>query len=636
MRRHGKRSCRVDDQPPAEVPAGQRIGAAQFGRRPVEDDAPAPFARSRPHVDHAVRSQHHLRVMLDDHQRIAGVTQPVHHLHYPVHVARMKPDRWLVQHEQRIDQRRTERRGQVDPLHLATRQRAALAVEGEVAEADIDQERQTGAQLVEQHLDRFVERGRQLDLVEETLHPVDRQQHQVVQRQAGQGGELGIAPVRSHRPVAPVAATAAERIVRFVPAARAPQQRIGLQPGAGALRARRVRAIARQEHAYVHLVRLALQPFEEALGAIPDPWPALVPALPSIAAFDHPALLRLGQFAERHIEWNSVLRCALFEVALAFDERFRLERLDRTLRQRLSLVRDDEAIVDADHTPETPAGVTGAERRIERKRARMRRLVVDVALGAVQIGAVAPRGPGLGPGRAGRVGRRVDVDVHASAAESQGALDGIDAAGAVRGVPTEAVGHNVQDPAVAAWPLSMYPRVALRLESRADLAFAEVLRHPDGKREDEAGIQIPCPVLQAGEDRRRRVAPDRTCADAAEQPCAPREQQLQVIVQLGHRADRAARCPHRIGLVDRDRGRHAFDSVHRRPVHAVQELARVRRERLHVAALALGVQRIEYERTLAGARHAGHYDQFTRRDVDIEVAKIVLPRAANADRALGL
>jgi hypothetical protein len=73
----------------------------------------------------------------------------------------------------------------------------------------------------------------------------------------------------------------------------------------------------------------------------------------------------------------------------------------------------------------------------------------------------------------------------------------------------------------------------------------------------------------------RRVVPHRQRGLAVEQLRGAREQQLQVVVQLGHRADRRARGAHRVGLVDGDGRRHAVHAVHRRAVHAVEELPRV-------------------------------------------------------------
>src|SRR6185369_13800581 len=107
--------------------------------------------------------------------------------------------------------------------------------------------------------------------------------------------------------------------------------------------------------------------------------------------------------------------------------------------------------------------------------------------------------------------------------------------------------------------------------------------------------------------------------------------QLQVIVELRHRADRRARSPHRIGLVDGDRRRNAIDALDLRAVHAIEKLPRVRRERLDVTALPFRINRVEHERGLARARHAGDDDQLVRRQLEIEVLEIVLACAADDD-----
>jgi hypothetical protein len=86
---------------------------------------------------------------------------------------------------------------------------------------------------------------------------------------------------------------------------------------------------------------------------------------------------------------------------------------------------------------------------------------------------------------------------------------------------------------------------------------------------------------------------------------------------------------------DRDRGRNAFDRVHLRLVHAVEELPRVGRERLDVAPLPLRVERVEHQRGLARARDAGHDDELGERQLEREVLEVVLARAADDDRAVG-
>src|SRR5690606_33208797 len=94
-----------------------------------------------------------------------------------------------------------------------------------------------------------------------------------------------------------------------------------------------------------------------------------------------------------------------------------------------------------------------------------------------------------------------------------------------------------------------------------------------------------------------------------------------------------ARAAHGVRLVDRDRGWDALDALHLWLVHAVEELARVWRESLDVATLALGIQRVEHERGLAGAGNACHDDELAERDLEVEVLQIVLARAVDGDDA---
>ena len=75
-----------------------------------------------------------------------------------------------------------------------------------------------------------------------------------------------------------------------------------------------------------------------------------------------------------------------------------------------------------------------------------------------------------------------------------------------------------------------------------------------------------------------------------------RPQQTHVIVNLGDRADRRARVLRGGFLVDRDGGRQAVDVVHVRLVHLPQKLPRIAGKRLNIAALTLGIDRVERQR----------------------------------------
>ena len=106
-------------------------------------------------------------------------------------------------------------------------------------------------------------------------------------------------------------------------------------------------------------------------------------------------------------------------------------------------------------------------------------------------------------------------------------------------------------------------------------------------------------------------------------------EQAQVVVDLGDGADGGARAAAGGFLLDGDGRAEAFDGVHVGALDLVEELARVGRERLDVAALALGVDGVEGQRALARAGETGDHRQRIARNADVDVAQIVLARAAH-------
>ena len=114
-----------------------------------------------------------------------------------------------------------------------------------------------------------------------------------------------------------------------------------------------------------------------------------------------------------------------------------------------------------------------------------------------------------------------------------------------------------------------------------------------------------------------------------------REQESQVVVDLGDRADRRPRVLARALLVDGDRRREPVDLVDVRLLHLAQELAGIRGEALHVAALALGVDGVEGEAGLAAPGQPGDHDQAVTRERDADILEVVLARAAHDDSILG-
>ncbi|MBV6422853.1 MAG: hypothetical protein NAOJABEB_00639 [Steroidobacteraceae bacterium] len=570
------------------------------------------LAGARAEVEQAVGLEHDLRIVLDDHERVAGIPQPVHHLDHAPHVARVQPDRRLVEHEQRVDERGAERGGQIDALDLAARERARLAVEREVAEPHVDEVGEARADLAEELRGRDSERLGQGECVEEPARALERQQREVVDAQARQRRELRCAPRHAARQEA---RPRAECRVGERAAAESRQERRPLQPRTPAGLARRVGAILREHHAHVHAVGAALEPFEEALRPVPHF------LAPRALTLDHPLAVGDREVLPGRVERNAAQLRVLLEILLAFAVRGGLKRLDGAAAQRFRFIRYHEAIVDADHAAESPAGVARTDRRVERERARREFPVGDVAARTRKVARVVP---GL---------RAVHRDAAGSVAQRR--LEAVDDARAFRFAHPEPVLHDLERRIrTHAVPQS---RVTLAREQFAHFRLREIPRYRDRKRELEPRIagrsRAPREVRV---DRVGCVAPHGLGAALTVECGGAGKEQLQVIVQLGHRADGRAGTAHRVRLVDRDRGRNALDAVDLRLVHAVEELPRIGRERFDVAPLAFGIQRVEDERGLPRAGNAGHDDEFPERDLEVEVLQVVLARAADGDGADGM
>ena len=108
--------------------------------------------------------------MLDDEQGIARVAQPVEDADEPMDVARVQADAGFVEDVERVDERGAERGGEIDALDFAAAEGARLAVERQIAQADIDEIAQARADFAEQQIGGFVERRGKIEIGEESWH----------------------------------------------------------------------------------------------------------------------------------------------------------------------------------------------------------------------------------------------------------------------------------------------------------------------------------------------------------------------------------------------------------------------------------------------------------------------------------
>ncbi len=111
-------------------------------------------------------------------------------------------------------------------------------------------------------------------------------------------------------------------------------------------------------------------------------------------------------------------------------------------------------------------------------------------------------------------------------------------------------------------------------------------------------------------------------------------QQPEIIVYLGYGTHRRARVVGGRFLVDGYCRGESLNVVHIRFIHLPDELARVGRERLDIAALALGEDGIEGQGGFAGAGQPGNDDEFIAGNLDRDVFQVMLAGAHHADDVL--
>ena len=93
------------------------------------------------------------------------------------------------------------------------------------------------------------------------------------------------------------------------------------------------------------------------------------------------------------------------------------------------------------------------------------------------------------------------------------------------------------------------------------------------------------------------------------------KEQFEMVVQLGHGADRRARGSDGAALIDGNGRRNSLYALDVRFVHAIEKLAGVGRKTLDVATLAFRIKNIESQGRLSGTTDAGDDSQGIERDV---------------------
>ncbi len=147
-----------------EVLAGEGFaGLEHFGAGSLEDDGAAGFATAGAEFDNLIGDADDAGFVFDDDDGVAGVAQAFEDAGEALGVAGMEANAGFVEDEQGVDEAGTEAGGEVDTLSFAAGERARLAVEGEVAEANFLEIAEAGAGFIkgEASGSDFLERGRE-------------------------------------------------------------------------------------------------------------------------------------------------------------------------------------------------------------------------------------------------------------------------------------------------------------------------------------------------------------------------------------------------------------------------------------------------------------------------------------------
>ena len=117
--------------------------------RALRDDLAAVDAGAGADVDHVVGLHDRVLVVLDDDDRVADVAQVLERAEQALVVALMQADRRLVEHVEHAGEAGADLRGEADALGFAARQRAGGARQRQVFEADVVEELQALADLLQ-------------------------------------------------------------------------------------------------------------------------------------------------------------------------------------------------------------------------------------------------------------------------------------------------------------------------------------------------------------------------------------------------------------------------------------------------------------------------------------------------------
>ena len=146
-----------------------------FLQRTLGDEPPAARTRTGADVENVIGGADGVLVVFDDDDAVAQVAQLAHGRDEPVVIALVEADARFVEHVEHARQPGADLRGEPDALRLAAGERAAFAVEIEVAQADFHEEPQPRRHLADDLCGDLAQGVAQFQLTDERVRLADGQ-----------------------------------------------------------------------------------------------------------------------------------------------------------------------------------------------------------------------------------------------------------------------------------------------------------------------------------------------------------------------------------------------------------------------------------------------------------------------------
>ncbi len=499
----------------------------------------------------------------------------------------MEADRGLVEDVEDPDQTRADLRRQPDPLPLAARERRGGAVEGQVVEPDVPQEPQALADLLEHPARDGLLTLTEDERLEEPSGLLDRERADLPDRAAAEPHGQALRP----QPASPAGGTRPLR-----------HEALDLEPRL--LGGRLLVPSLEHRHHPVEPAVLAGPVEDELPRRFGQLAPRLVQAEPAAAREDLERLLEVDGFPPR-------------------------PGRERAPMQRLARIGHHEVGIQLEPRPEAPALRASAVRVVEGEHPGR-----DLGEGHAAARARQPLGEDE------RLAAFHGLDDRDALGELEGGLERIGQPRPDRVLDDETV-HDHLDRVLlvlvelnllgelAQGPVDADAAVPLPAEVEEELPVLPLPAADHGRQDHDPGPsgQREDAIHHLLHGLRRN---DLAALRAVRRTHA-RVEDPQVVVDLGHRADGGAWVLGGRLLLDRDRRREPLDRVDVGLLHLLQELPGVGGEALDVAALPLGVDRVEGQRGLPGPGEPRDHDKPVAGDLEVDVLEVVLARAPDDD-----